>query len=441
MRRVLNPFLLFLSLAALLGAPFLIISSGAEAADVAEYPGKFKVISSLDSYSSEHTAYGNFTYTPAVYADSNRTFGSPKMEGLGAAQLSFAWPTGEYGGDRLLYNFVTNGSNSLYKVHTISFAFRGNQSGYVMAGILADAKNATGVVVNTVSRDLPLDGNWYQVVLENLFHPSASYYELTIDLGTISIGRHVGAYGSGNLTIDYTTAISPPCAVRFSFFNLYSGLGLNSEILIPEVFYEGQWTRVWNNEIVIAAGETIAYRVHDYFDRTIEFVPYLVLDDTTVYLDVTVPLVTVYVSKPDFYNSTLPPEWTITYLTNGNSIAATGWELELIAGWYHFAWDTTEIVENGSRDVYIDGNASAARAYAMTDFSMVMNPTYSGKAGFAGDWVLPSFLTWDGFWKLVEAMYNSKEFKLASVAGVAVAIALYAYRLKQAAEDKVEDSR
>jgi len=441
MRRILNPFLLFLSLAALLGAPFLVIPRGAEAADVTEYPGKFKVISSLDSYSNEHRTYGNWTFTPAEYADSNRSFGDPKMEGLGAAQLSFSWPAGIYGGDRLFYTFVSNESNSLYKVHTISFAFRGNCSGFVMAGIQASAKNSTGAVLNTVAKDLPLDGNWYQVVLENLFHPSATHYELTIDLGTISIGRHAGTCGSGNLTIDYVTAVSPPCAVRFSFFNLYSGLGLNSEILIPEVFYDGRWTRIWNNEIVIAAGETIAYRVHDYFDRTIEFVPDLVLDDTTVYLDVTVPLVTVYVSKPDFYNSTLPPEWTITYLTNGNSIAATGWELELIAGWYHFAWGTNEIVENGTRDVYIDGNASAARAYALTDFGMVMNPTYSGRAGFAGDWVLPSFLTWDGFWKLVEAMYNSKEFKLASVAGVAVAIALYAYRLKQAAEERAEEAR
>jgi hypothetical protein len=414
----------------------------ASAASFEDYPGQYKVVTSFDSTASEGTPYGNWSYTPSVFngtaTNSSRTFGSPNIEGLAAVQLSFNVAPTYSAGDWLQYEFSSNLSRNLLQVHTPVIAYRGNHSNYVYAAVRAWACNATGTVLSFQSYDLSLDDQWYSIVFDHLYHPDAVRYNVTLRLGTIVWDKGVGDFGYGNVSLDLMYAQSPPCYVRFSFFNEYSGLGLESEILIPEVYYDGDWKRVWNNEIVIAAGEWIAYRIRDYFDRTVDLVTYYELDETIEYIDISVPLVEVHISQPDWYNSTLPPEWQITYLPNGNSIAATGWSIELLAGWYTFSWSDDGFRSNGSVDQYVEGNASAGSAYAMFDFSLALSPTYEGEGSTFDGSLIPdlSFLSWDGLKELAVTIYESWEFKLFSIVGVAGSMIILGYRSKKAAEEE-----
>ncbi len=427
--------LIFLCTLLLLSAavPLLTHEAGAE---TEEYPGKHKVISHLDSYAGEETKYGNWTWegssNPTVYS-ANRSFGSPTIEGS-AAQLSFQVNSGYNSLSYAQYQFLSNSSRHPLQYHTFNFYYRGNYSEYVKAAALGQALNDSGSTINTQYMSLELDDEWHLASFDSLYTEEAAQYRITVRLGTMHFFSSSGSTGAGNLSIDLNYALSPPCDVRFSFYNQYSGLGLNSEILIPEVYHDGEWTRVWDNEIIIAAGEEIGYRITDYFDRTIE-VGWITLNDTVKYLDIPVPLVDVYISKPDFYNSTLPPEWELTYMPNGNSIEVTGWHIELLAGWYDFAWPDDGIRKNGSVEKNVQGNNTTGSAHTMMDFSLSMEPTYRGK-GAVGDQVLPSLLDWQGFRDLIVAMYDSWEFKAISVLGIGIAFFFYAYRARKFAEEE-----
>lgn len=224
--------------------------------------------------------------------------------------------------------------------------------------------------------------------------------------------------GTMTLHLDNMVAYAPACDVRFSFYNAYTGIGLDSNELIIQVWYDGVWTRVWNNEYRIAAGEHIGYKVTDYFGQTIAFVPDLALNHTAVYVDLPVKLVKVHITKPTWYTTDLPPTWWLTYSATGTEIPVEGWDLELIAGFYSFRWDAMTVdkgsdplddqddlvVEEGSIGQYIDGNLSTGQSFTVSDFYLSMKPTYRSEATNGTINIIPSFQTWDGLAELVKQL-------------------------------------
>ena len=259
--------------------------------------------------------------------------------------------------------------------------------------------------------NLIADGEWHTFTGTLFNGASDTFHNLEF---YFLAGSSTPSNGSIELALDNFKFTAPPCDVRFSFYNAYTGIGLDSDLLIPEFWYDGIWTRVWDNEFRIAAGETIGYRVTDYFGQVITWVPSYQLDETTEYLDISVKLVKVHIEKPTWYSSNLPPTWWLTYTATGEEIPVEGWDLELIAGWYSFRWDEMTvdqgsdiasdeddlIVEAGEIGQYIDGNLSTGQSFTLSNFYLSMTPTYRAESSSNSTIIPAGFLTWDGIWKL-----------------------------------------
>jgi hypothetical protein len=246
--------------------------------------------------------------------------------------------------------------------------------------------------------------------------------------------------GDGNfaLSLDWMTAESPASDIRFSYFNIYTGLGLISELLVPTVWWQGMPVRVWNNEIQVAVGENITYQISDYFGQVLS-TGAVFLSSTIVFIDISVPLVKVQISRPEWYNSMLPPEWDITYLPSGQILHAVGWELEVIAGWYQLTWPGNDAMAAGTLDLYVEGNATHRNSYSLLDFGLVLEPTWSVSSNSnsllaGGGFTLGNVSGW--FQDLLDTasyVHEAQWFKLISVAGVAVMIAGWAWAAKRKA--------
>lgn len=273
---------------------------------------------------------------------------------------------------------------------------------------------------------------WQEMVFDDLYHPQAVRYSIEIAMGFDVTDP--GEYYL-NIQVDDIRGYSPPSDVRFSYFNEYTGLGLQSELLIPEINYDGEWHRVYDGHMVFGAGEYISYRIRDYFGQVINQSAAFILADSTVYVDIPVKMVKVQIAKPDWWTSDLPPEWQLMYEPTGKQITVSGWELEMLAGWYNFAWHTQKVTNSannitdtddesvvaaGNVTTYIDGNITAARSHSLQNFFLTMEPTYSGTVN-QGGFVLPSLDSWEGIYQALNVLFTqimqSTEYKAVMVMG------------------------
>ena len=392
-----------------------------------DYPGKTLVITEMEDAFQENTTYGDWTLSanstsgPGIIA--YRTFLYPGALGSTYASVCYLHDSDASPHvTRMTYAFQGNVSGErAYRLHTLSLYYRLNTTNEsaVDAWVITEHLDGNGTLLS-VDEDLVLDLASAWTYLEREIHdPGAEQVR-------VSFVMIVTGEADVWLRIDHVCCIAPPCSVRFSFYNYYTGLGLISELLIPEVWHNGTWYRVWNNEVEIAAGESISYRVTDYFDQVVTWTPSLHLNGTIIYLDIPVKLVKVHIAKPDWWTSNLPPEWQLTYMPSGVSVAATGWEVELIAGWYRFSWDDQKvtnsisqltgddeelIVENGTVDQHIEGSLPHSRAYTMSDFFLSLQPTIAGNVSI-GTVIEPSLTSWEGLMEVAKQALSLFESSL-----------------------------
>ena len=346
------------------------------------YPGKTKAITDFESDSTINSTYGSWTLTPwggSVGDILTHCLGAPAYNGSKAMQLNAynSVPPGVRGFVGWQYEWSSDLSIPALRLQTISFRYRldtqdpGNWT--TTADIYGWTEDANGTDLKTMEFSMVPDASWHEALLDDIYVNGSVSVHFWILFGRVDRGWV-------NVSLDHVIAESQPSNIRFSFFNSYTGLGLNSEILVPSIVWNGQAIRVWNNEVTVAAGETVAYAVTDYFGRLLT-AGFLFLEPGDFYIDVPVPLVNVFISRPQWYNSSLPPEWDITCLQNGQSVHAEGWELQLIAGWYRFEWPQTQTSAAGKLDLSVQGNVSARSSYSMQDFSLVLQPSYTSSGG------------------------------------------------------------
>lgn len=414
------------------------LATEVDASSIEEYPKKKVIINDFEL--NQASFYGDWVvgYDPAD------VYGRPEVvNGQIVDDTSSASLTGYYSTDRTQGNFSRVWELSWTKAWSVrqyyAFYFDDYFGGLRFYDvqfdykIIADVENHNNLTYSvglqtadpfgTKYKDLVMDGAWHTMSISPYHNDSVpTWFEFDLSvLQRYDPSDQSTRYCNGTIALylDNIVAYAPACDVRFSFYNAYTGIGLDRSELIIQVWYDGVWTRLWDNEFTIAAGEHIGYKVTDYFGQIVAFVPDLKLLHTTVYVDIPVKLVKVHITKPDWYSTDLPPTWYLTYTGTGKEIPVQGWELELIAGMYSFRWDEMTVskgddpldpdddlvIEEGSIGQYIDGNLSSGQSFTVTDFYLNMKPTYRSE-GSGTMHVIPSLYSWDGLVAAFDQFYE-----------------------------------
>ncbi len=249
----------------------------------------------------------------------------------------------------------------------------------------------------------------------------------------------VGAGTTIKFWLDYFYIESDSADVRLRYWNLYTGLGYYEEKLLAKYysFPEG-WTDVWRAEFEAFKGDQVLLQVTDIFGRNV-WTGMVSVDSDPEYVDILVPIVTVYIPKPDWYNDSIPMEWRITCLPwgpdgpAGMELPTTGFEFEVLAGWYNLVWFSNHYVEGGNQTVYVSGNATERRSFMLTNFSIPINPDYELEVNGGS---IVDLKTWSGFfnsiWRLLAALYDDYRVKALLIVLLFLSLLLgFRYRAKQ----------
>ena len=418
-------------------SPFLTIMSEPAAASVdTDYLGRTVQINSFDSL-NDVSQYG--VWTLSCGPTSGKWLWSYSAEGSHSVQLilSQTAPTNQY----LDYTFTKFSSVPMSRMDTIQFTYSADDSmDNMIVYAYVEVTNAAGGNLRNNWEILQIDNNWHVCTFSGLNAPGATNLTLSIEMYAMHpeyYGDPINSTVNGYIALDDFRAISPVCNMRFSFYNYYTGLGQTSEILIPEVWYRGTWYRIWNNEISIAQGELVDYRVTDYFGQVVTWVHGITLDESISYYDIPVKLVKVHIAKPDWWTSNLPPEWQLAYLQSGVQVNVEGWDLEVLAGWYHFSWqeqiatnkgngvepsDDDLVVQNGSVDQILQGNETGQSDFQLSNFFLQMTPTTVSETQYGKTNIIPPGLdTWQGwveFLGSIAKMLMNNNYYLIIVVGI-----------------------
>jgi len=434
------PAVLVAALMVLGGLPLLAGTSTAEDANPTDYTAKTVMASGFEV--TEHSFYGTWQGTPVYSSPSgSATLATTydiddKTQGNASRDLVLSW------NDAIsvlyTYSLITSADVPSLRHYTVQFDYKIEMTGNtdnISVDLWRSSQVYTPLVlIYSQSSESLLSsgaGSWHTWTgsLYDTQHANDEggiNYNLAFQLKMNS--GVIPKDGSVELHIDNVRFIAPQCDVRFTYYNAYTGLGLESDLLITQVWHDGVWQRVWNNEYVIAAGEQVAYMVTDYFGQTVAMSKAFYLNDTAVYIDLPVPLVKVHITKPAWYDTSLPPTWYLTYTSTGVEIPVEGWDLELIAGLYSFRWDGMVVstgndtmdesddlvVQAGSISQYIDGNLSSGQSFTVCDFYLSMKPTYTATSNETMA-ILPSLYSWDGLAKFanefVDEIYGNTWYK------------------------------
>lgn len=245
---------------------------------------------------------------------------------------------------------------------------------------------------------------WNLIYFTPNWEPEVTNFTLTFHMTMSGTGGGV----TTKLWLDYFYIESDRADVRVRYWNLYTGLGYYEEKLLARYysFPEG-WTDVWRGEFQSFKGDEILLQVTDIFGRNV-WTGMVSVDSDPVYVDILVPIVTVYIPKPDWYNDSVPMEWRITCLPwgpdgpAGMELPVTGFMFEVLAGWYNLAWFKSHYVEAGNQTVYIDGNLTARRSFMLTNISIPINPEYDLEVNGGG--ITIDLKSWSGFFNSLMLM-------------------------------------
>jgi hypothetical protein len=413
-----------------------VLATVTQAEDVTPTAYPLKTVDGGTFDMSDHSFYGAWSigqvhYERAVddraYLTGSYDIGD-KTKGSASRTVTMSWT--ECNGAWAFYDFDFNATIPALRHYTVEFDYK--------ISVTGNASAASADLFRRTYIDTPLNlesmAKRESLLADNQWHTwTGTFYDtsgtsdwkyqmrfwFSFTGGSNAWAQTYGSTGSIQLHLDNMRFTAPECKVRFSYYNAFTGLGLQSDLLIPEVWHDGTWTRLWGNEYSMAAGEMVAYRVSDYFGQTIAFVPELWLDDTAVYVDLPVKLVKVHITKPTWYTTDLPPSWWLTYSATGTEIPVEGWDLELIAGFYSFRWDEMTVskgsdaldesddlvVQNGTIGQYIDGNLTTGQSFTVSDFYLSMQPTYRSETNSTMS-IIPSFYSWDGLIEAFNQLYD-----------------------------------
>lgn len=265
---------------------------------------------------------------------------------------------------------------------------------------------------------------------------------------TLTFKVAMSGSGSGTVTkfwLDYFYIESDGADVRIRYWNLYTGLGYYEEKLLASYYSVGAgWTDVWRAEFQAFKGDEVLLQVTDVFGRNV-WTGMVSIDSDPVYVDILVPIVTVYIPKPDWYNDSVPMEWRITCLPwgpdgpGGMELPVTGFMFEVLAGWYNLAWFESHYVEAGNQTVYIDGNLTARRSFMLTNLSIPINPDYELEVNGGGS--IFDLSRWTDLVKFAAALYDDFRVKAISMVLLFLSIVVLMWRSKQLTEKKVREAR
>lgn len=374
---------------------------------------------------NEHTAYGNWTGISAqnspipgsTWAQCYRvgTMVTIPYHGSYSVRLEVVSAGGTGSWARATMTFQSNISKGTFLFDQISIVLKYTVSGTVNESYDFNQWNDT-TLVDAIHGSWGASSSWSMLTITPNWAWNATNwsFKIQVDIGLSTVGH-------GDLYIDYFTVNSDQVDVRLRYWNLYTGLGYYAEKLLARYWTMGTWVDIWQNEFQAYKGDSVLVSVTDIFNRNV-WTGIVDINSTPQYVDILVPIVTVHIVKPDWYNDTVPWEWQITCLPYGPdgpagmALPAVGFEFECLAGWYSFSWLQSQMVDAGNQTVWIDGNISARRSFTITDLSLPINPEYEVQVNGGGGqiWDLSNF---DDLVDMLAHLYDSNLVKAALLLG------------------------
>jgi len=393
-----------------------------EPTHAAEY--KTTIINSFETGVEESTTYGSWDAEAFATGGGNlaevvRT-NATQYHGAYSAKLHIVTDGDPDEGALAKLGFTSNTSLDTFMFDSLRISFKFSKaSGSDPVGWYdLEQWNAT-TLLDSMNVDLSLS-DWTELVITPLWDPETTYWSLEFLLSEDELQAT-----DSSMYLDYFRFDSGQVDVRVRYWNLYTGLGYYEEKLLARYYSLSEgWIDIWRGEFQAYKEDEILLQVTDIFNRNV-WTGVVLVDDDPEYLDILVPIVTVYIPKPDWYNDSVPMEWRITCLPYGPDglagmeVPATGFEFEILAGWYSISWLESHYVKAGSQTVYIDGNITAKRSFMLTNISIPINPDYgyevNGGSLRLGDW--------NDLVKIAAAL--SDDFRFKAITGFLIVLTLF----------------
>jgi hypothetical protein len=411
----------------LLLAGILLMSSlyMSEPAHAADY--KTRTVNSFETGVNESTMYGSWASDAYVVGAGNsatvNTTATTQYHGTYSAMLHIATDGDPDEGAFAMLAFTSNSSLGTFLFDNLRICLKFSKtSGSTPVGWFEfEQWNATALLSN-ITVELSLS-SWTDMTITPTWEPGTTYFVLEFYLSEDELEATDSV-----MYLDWFRAESAKTSVRIRYWNLYTGLGYYPEKLLARYYsIVTGWTDVWQNEFQAYKGDEVGVQITDIFGRNV-WTGTIVVDEDPEYLDILVPIVTVYIPKPDWYNDSVPMEWRITCLPYGPDglagieIPATGFEFEILAGWYSISWLANHYVQAGNQTVYIDGNITQRRSFALTNISIPIDPDYEIEVN--GRTVNLKSLTgfFNSLWTIGAALWDDYRIKALSLLLTFVAI-------------------
>lgn len=410
---------------------------------------KTRLVSSFETTANETTSYGNWsawTWVNGPPASASVTRSSAaQYHGTYSARVNLSIPSSGLQA-KAYFNFSSNASlgHYLFDRFTILFRLTGQFGSPPiptthLVWYYFDQFNGP-VKVDSISGTLGNTTAWTGLQVTPVWLSNCTSFRLSFYMFGISVTGLLPSYQ--DLWLDFLTVDSSKVPVRIRYWNLYTGLGYYEEKLLARYYtLEQGWIDVWRSEFEAYKGDEILLAVTDIFNRNVWTGMVLVNSDPK-YVDILAPIVTVHIAVPDWYNDSVPMEWRITCLPYGPDglagleLPTTGFEFEVLAGWYSISWLENHYAKAGNQTVFISGNVSERRSFMLTDLSIPINPDYELEVN-GGD----SFLdlkSWRGFldsaWKYAAALYDDERVKAISLFLLFLSVLGLMYRAHQLKE-------
>jgi len=336
--------------------------------------------------------------------------------------------------------FISNSSNGLFLYDRMTIDYRMSDPDWTASVLLrqyngsVEVDRVSGQLAGTLWQTLTIDPTWAW---------NTTHFRLDLYLWHVFEAAEVPA--SCDLYLDNFRILSGEVPVRIRYWNLYTGLGYYAEKLLCRYYDNGEWVDVWQNEFIAYKGDLVAITVTDIFGRYV-WTGTVEIDETPKYVDILVPIVTVHIAKPDWYNDSVPFEWRITCLPwgpdgpTGMTLPAIGFEFEVLAGWYTVEWLANGVVSGGNRTIEVEGNATEAKSFMLTDLSIPIDPDYEVQIE-GDDGMIFDLRSFDDFVAMLAALGQDSRFQAVSVILVGLSVLTYAWQAKKLARRAEELNR
>jgi hypothetical protein len=387
---------------------------------------KTRLINSFETGVEESTPYGSWVKSAQVVGVGTASVtqtNTQQYHGTYSADMYVLSSGGPMAWAEAKMTFTSNNSLGYYMFDTIGIVYK---LSVISAPVYAMSEfmQWNGSTWLDTRTDVLSGSGWKSLVMSPIWDSSATRFTWEI-----SVFTDIGTGLEGDLYLDMFYCTSSSADVRVRYWNLYTGLGYYAEKLLAKYYtISDGWVDIWRNEFQAFKGDDILIQVTDVFGRNV-WTGIVHIASDPVYVDILVPIITVEIVKPDWYNDSVPWEWRITCLpwgpdgTQGMSLPAIGFEFEVLAGWYSISWLRQQEVNAGNRTIYIDGNTTSNRSFMITDLSIPINPDYQVEIE-GDDHRLYKLSNFNDLIAFLAALYDSNYVKVALLVSGTVSIAL-----------------